>query len=194
MLKNDLWIRKQAEQGMIAPFETSLVRQRCGLPVLSYGVSSYGYDIRLSPEDFRICCPSGKVIDPKSKYEDWAYRRIEPTKTLTGSEYFVIPSNSYALGVAVEKLNVPDNVLVTCLGKSSYARIGLIVNVTPAEPGWIGHLTLEFANASSNPIRVYANEGICQLLFFEGEPCETNYRDRNGKYQDQPEKVVFAKC
>lgn len=187
MIKNDKWIRAQAENGMIAPFEPNLIRKVNDIPVISYGVSSYGYDIRLSDADFRVCRGIDRVVDPKKNY-DWAYKKA----TLLDN-YFIIPANSYALGVAVERLEVPSDILVTCLGKSTYARIGLIVNVTPAEPGWRGHLTLEFANASRNDIMVYADEGICQLLFFQGEPCETNYNDRNGKYQDQSQQVVLAK-
>ena len=107
--------------------------------------------------------------------------------------YFILPAHSYGLGVALEKMKVPPNITVICLGKSTYARLGIIVNTTPAEASWEGHLTLEFSNSSGADCRIYANEGICQLLFFEGDPCETTYRDRKGKYQNQPEKVTLAK-
>lgn len=107
--------------------------------------------------------------------------------------YFILPSHSYGLGVALEKLSVPPDITVVCLGKSTYARLGIIVNTTPAESGWEGHLTLEFSNSSGADCRIYADEGICQLLFFGGDPCDTTYSDRNGKYQHQPERVVTAR-
>ena len=108
-------------------------------------------------------------------------------------EFFILPAHSYGLGVALEKMKVPENITVICIGKSTYARLGIIVNTTPAEAGWEGHLTLEFSNSSGADCRIYANEGICQLLFFEGDPCSTTYEDRKGKYQNQPEQVTLAK-
>ena len=107
--------------------------------------------------------------------------------------YFILPAHSYGLGVALERMRVPANITVICLGKSTYARLGIIVNTTPAEASWEGHLTLEFSNSSGADCRIYANEGICQLLFFEGDPCETTYSDRKGKYQDQAERVTLAR-
>jgi dCTP deaminase len=200
MLKNDRWIKEQAAKGMISPFVPELVRQLLhddshpfhGSPCLSYGSSSYGYDIRLSPADFRIFRHvPGLINDPKA-FDD---RCLEPAwlrKDLAG-DYFILPAHSYGLGVALERLRVPSNITVICLGKSTYARLGIIANMTPAEASWEGHLTLEFSNSSGADCRIYANEGICQLLFFEGEPCETTYQDRAGKYQGQPEAVIAAR-
>ena len=181
-----------AKKGMITPFEPSLVRYREKTPVISYGLGSYGYDIRLSPLEFRIFRHiPGTVVDPKNFNPD----NLEPTaihQDENGS-YFILPAHSYGLGVALEKIQLPDNITVLCIGKSSYARVGIIANLTPAEAGWRGHLTLEFSNSSSADCRIYANEGCCQLLFFEGEPCNVSYETRNGKYQDQPQKVIFSK-
>lgn len=192
MIKNDIWIRKQAEKGMITPFEPSLVRLFEGQKVISYGISSYGYDIRLSPTDFKIFRHiPGTIINPKS---------FNPLNLVSADlytdefgDYFVIPAHSYGLGVALERLEIPDNITVICIGKSTYARTGLIANLTPGEAGWRGYLTLEFSNSSSADCRVYANEGVCQLLFLEGEPCETTYEKRSGKYQDQPQSVTIAR-
>lgn len=202
MLKNDIWIEKQAQNGMITPFINELIR--CEMQshsswehlqkrsVISYGLSSYGYDIRLSPQEFKVFRHiPGTIVDPKA---------FNPNNLVEAElmvdrhgEFFVLPGNSYGLGVALERLEIPKNVTVLCIGKSTYARVGLICNQTPAEAGWKGHLTLEFSNSSDTDCRLYANEGIAQLLFFEGEPCEVSYADRAGKYQNQPEKVVLAK-
>ena len=198
MIKNDSWITQMAEEGLIHPFEPQLVRhvEMSGLhstrPVISYGLSSYGYDIRLSPSEFRIFRHvPGTVVDPKHFNPE----NLEPTslRTDTSGSYFVLPAHSYGLGVALERIQVPDNISVICIGKSTYARCGIIANLTPAEAGWRGHLTLEFSNSSSADCRIYANEGVVQLLFFEGEPCEVSYETRRGKYQDQPEKVTLAR-
>lgn len=198
MLKNDRWITEQAKQGMIEPFEPQLVRQVSldsnGLvrPVLSYGLSSYGYDIRLSPTEFLVFRHiPGTIVNPKR----FNPSNLEPV-TLHSDEdgdYFIIPAHSYGLGVALERLEIPSNITVICIGKSSYARVGLIANLTPAEASWRGHLTLEVSNSSSADCRIYANEGVVQLLFLEGQPCETTYADRAGKYQDQPQKVTLAR-
>lgn len=191
MLKNDLWIIDQAKKGMIAPFEKNLVRET-DKPVISYGVSSYGYDIRLSPEEFLIFRHiPGTVVNPKA----FSPKNLEKV-TLQQDEYgdyFIIPANSYGLGVSLEKIKMPPNVTAICLGKSTYARVGLIANTTPLEASWCGAITLEFSNASSTDCRIYANEGVVQLLFFEGEPCQTTYADRKGKYQDQPAQVVLPR-
>jgi dCTP deaminase len=161
-------------------------------PVLSYGTSSYGYDLRLSAKEFLIFRHvPGTVMNPKR----FNPKNLE-TATLDEDEegrYFILPAHTYGLGVALERLRVPPNITVICLGKSTYARLGIIVNTTPAEAGWEGHLTLEFSNSGGADCRIYAEEGICQLLFFEGDPCETTYRDRAGKYQDQPERVTLAR-
>ena len=204
MIKNDKWIREQAANGMISPFEPVLVRKveiprpghapfgHAQLPVLSFGCSSYGYDLRLSPKEFLIFRHiPGTVMNPKR----FNPANLEPVELHSDSDgdYFILPAHSYGLGVALERLRVPPNITVICIGKSTYARLGVIANMTPAEAGWEGHLTLEFSNSSGADCRIYAGEGICQLLFFEGEPCETTYEDRQGKYQGQPESVITAR-
>jgi dCTP deaminase len=195
MLKSDKWIVEQSTtHGMIAPFEPRMVRfdESRSLGLLSYGTGSYGYDIRLSASDFRIFRHvPGTVVDPKN----FNIANLESAKLRhdANGDFFVLPAHSYGLGVAVEKLSVPRNITVVCLGKSTYARLGIIANTTPAEAAWEGHLTLEFSNASSADCRLYVNEGICQLLFFEGEDCQISYKDRRGKYQNQPEFVTFAR-
>ena len=196
MLKNDLWINQKASEGMINPFQSNLVRHlepnNQQKPVLSYGCSSYGYDLRLSSKEFLIFRHiPGTVMNPKKFNPD----NLEKTVLHhdDDGDFFILPAHSYGLGVALEKMKVPKNITVICIGKSTYARLGIIVNTTPAEAGWEGHLTLEFSNSSGADCRIYANEGICQLLFFEGDPCTTTYKDRRGKYQNQPEKVTLAK-
>ena len=192
MIKNDFWIVKMAKEGMISPFEPQLIRQVENMPVISYGLGSFGYDIRLSPLEFRIFRHiPGTVIDPKN-FNSNNLELTELHQDNNGS-FFILPAHSYGLGVALERLEIPENITVLCIGKSSYARVGLIANLTPAEAGWRGHLTLEFSNSSSADCRIYANEGVVQLLFLEGEPCKVNYETRKGKYQDQPEKVVFSR-
>jgi dCTP deaminase len=198
VIKNDIWITKMAEKGMISPFESSLIRKlqpdpsQIPQPVISYGLSSYGYDIRLSASEFRIFRHiPGTVIDPKN----FNPQNLESTQLHTNESgsYFILPAHSYGLGVALEKLQVPANITVICIGKSTYARCGIIANLTPAEAAWRGHLTLEFSNSSSADCRIYANEGVVQLLFLEGEPCAVNYETRQGKYQDQLEIVTIAR-
>ncbi len=203
MLKSDRWINEQAAAGMIEPFVPELVREvpidnsygeiQYG-PVLSYGTSSYGYDLRLSSAEFLIFRHiPGTVMNPKR----FNPKNLEPAPLHYDEDgngrYFILPAHTYGLGVALERLRVPPNITVICLGKSTYARLGIIVNTTPAEASWEGHLTLEFSNSSGADCRIYAEEGICQLLFFEGDPCDTTYRDRAGKYQDQPERVTLAR-
>jgi len=196
MLKNDIWITEQASKGMLNPFQSKLVRhldpKRKKRAVLSYGCSSYGYDLRLSSNEFLIFRHvPGTVMNPKN----FNPKNLERTSLHNDKDgdYFILPAHSYGLGVALERMRVPENITVICLGKSTYARLGIIVNTTPAEAGWEGHLTLEFSNSSGADCRIYANEGICQILFFEGDPCETTYNDRKGKYQNQPEEVTLAK-
>lgn len=196
MIKSDTWIKARAAEGMIEPFTPDVVRYLLeevpAWPVLSYGCGSYGYDLRLAPDEFLVFRHvPGTVVNPKRFNAD----NLEPVPLRRDEDgaYFVLPAHSYGLGVALERLAVPPTVTVICLGKSTYARAGIIVNATPAEAAWEGHLTLEFSNSSGADCRIYANEGICQLLFFEGEPCETTYSDRCGKYQDQPKAVVTAK-
>ncbi len=198
MIKNDKWIIEQAQNGMISPFESSLVRkislENTGLeiPVLSYGLSSYGYDIRLSPKEFLIFKHiPGTVVNPKN----FSARNLEKVELQTDEygQFFIIPANSYGLGVSLENIAMPPNVTAICLGKSTYARVGLIANITPLEASWKGNITLEFSNSSSTDCRIYANEGVCQLLFFEGDPCQTTYQDRGGKYQNQSHAVTLPK-
>ena len=162
------------EFGMIEPFAPRQVREG----VISYGVSSYGYDMRVAPE-FKIFTNAlSAVVDPK---------RFDPKSFVEFSgDVCIVPPNSFALASSVEYFRIPRNVLTICVGKSTYARCGIIVNVTPLEPGWEGHVTLEFSNTTPLPAKIYANEGACQFLFLEGnEPCETSYADRAGKYMGQ---------
>lgn len=189
MLKNDQWIIEQAEKGMIKPFTSGLIR-KTEIPVLSYGLSSFGYDIRLSPKDFRVFRHiPGTVVDPKNFNP--GNLEAAPLHCEDNGAFFILPAHSYGLGVAVERLEIPDNITVICIGKSTYARCGLIANFTPVEAGWRGNLTLEFSNSSAADCRIYANEGVVQLLFLEGDhPLET-YGNR--KYQDQTETVTLAK-
>ena len=192
MLKNDKWISAKARKGMIRPFTPRLLRRVEGAAVISYGLSSYGYDIRLSPSDFRIFRHvPGTVVDPKQ----FSPRNLEQAKLHRDAhgKFFILPAHSYGLGVALEKLDIPDNITAVCIGKSTYARVGCIANITPVEAGWKGYLTLEFSNSSHADCRIYANEGVVQLLFFEGEPCLTTYATRSGKYQDQKPEVTLPR-
>jgi dCTP deaminase len=171
----DRWIREMAlEHGMIEPFVDRQTREG----VISYGLSSYGYDARVAPE-FRVFTNvDNALVDPKN-FSDRSF--VERT-----GESCVIPPNSFALARTVEYFKIPRDVLVICLGKSTYARCGMIVNVTPLEPEWEGHVTLEISNTTPLPARVYANEGICQFLFLKGDaPPEISYADRKGKYMRQ---------
>jgi len=192
MLKNDKWIIEMASQGMVSPFEDRQICKVDNIPTISYGLSSFGYDIRLSPKEFRIFRHiPGTVLNPKNFNPD----NLELTALQQDEEgsYFILPAHSYGLGVSLEKLDIPNNVIVICVGKSTYARCGIIANVTPAEAAWRGYLTLEFSNSSSADCRIYANEGIIQLIFLEGEPCSVSYEDRKGKYQEQPDQVIFSR-
>jgi len=191
MILCDRRIKALANTGMIVPFIPELVSRVCGNKVISFGLSSYGYDIRLSPKEFKVFRHiPGEVVDAKAFNPSHLVNA--PLKSDERGEYFIIPGNSYGLGVAVERLAIPNHITVTCTGKSTYARVGLIANITPVEAGWQGHLTLEFSNCSPADCRIYANEGVVQLLFFEGEPCDVSYSDRKGKYQNQAEKITSA--
>ena len=174
-LKPDHWIRKMAlEQRMIEPFADRQVREG----VISYGVSSYGYDIRVADEFKIFTNVYSAVVDPKH----FDTRSMVDFK----GEVCIIPPNSFALGRTVEYFRIPRDVLTICLGKSTYARCGIIVNVTPFEPEWEGYVTLEISNTTPLPAKIYANEGIAQVLFFEGdEVCDVSYADKKGKYQKQ---------
>ncbi|MFL6622250.1 MAG: dCTP deaminase [Sulfurifustis sp.] len=178
-IKSDKWIRRMAEQhGMIEPFEPRQVKANGGGAIVSYGTSSYGYDIRCSNEFKIFTNINAAIVDPKhfsaNSFVDFR------------GEVCIIPPNSFALARTVEYFRIPRNVLTLCLGKSTYARCGIIVNVTPLEPEWEGHVTLEFSNTTPLPARIYANEGVAQVIFLESdEICETSYKDRGGKYQGQ---------
>ncbi|VEP13396.1 dCTP deaminase [Hyella patelloides LEGE 07179] len=199
MIKNDKWIIEQSQKGMISPFEEKSIRKAVlgkekEVPTISWGLSSYGYDIRLSPHDFRIFRHiPGTVVDPK-KFNPHNLEQAELHTDEDGSTYFIIPANSYGLGASLESIKMPPNVTAICLGKSTYARVGVIANITPLEASWQGQsITLEFSNASSADVKIYANEGVVQLIFLEGEPCETTYSDRGGKYQNQGYGVTLPK-
>ncbi|MFN0111400.1 MAG: dCTP deaminase [Blastocatellia bacterium] len=186
-VKSDRWILQMCqERQMITPFETGLVRELEGHRIISAGLSSYGYDLRLAADGFRVFSPiASSEIDPKN-FDEKSLIEAPLRTAEDGSQYWLLPPHSYALGATVETFNMPGNVIGICLGKSTYARSGLIVNTTPLEPGWRGRLVLEFSNSADLPIRIYANEGIAQVTFFESdEHCEVTYADRAGKYQNQ---------
>lgn len=178
-IKSDKWIRRMAqEHGMIEPFEPNQVKQVNGQAIVSYGTSSYGYDIRCSSEFKLFTDINSTIVDPKH-FDPKSFVEVH-------GESCIIPPNSFALARTVEYFRIPRNVLTICLGKSTYARCGIIVNVTPFEPEWEGYVTLEFSNTTPLPARIYANEGVAQVVFFESdEACETSYKDRQGKYQGQ---------
>lgn len=178
-IKSDKWIRRMAEQhGMIAPFEPGQVCEMNGQKIVSYGTSSYGYDIRCSNEFKLFTNINSTIVDPKH-FDSNSFVDVM-------GDSCIIPPNSFALARTVEYFRIPRNVLTICLGKSTYARCGIIVNVTPFEPEWEGYVTLEFSNTTPLPARIYANEGVAQVVFFQAdEECETSYRDRGGKYQGQ---------
>ncbi|NOY65654.1 MAG: dCTP deaminase [Nitrospirae bacterium] len=174
VVKNDRWIREMAKEGMIEPFNENQVRKG----VISYGVSSYGYDMRVSDEFKIFTNVNATIVDPKSF-------DLQSLVDFKGAEC-IIPPNSFALARSVEYFRIPRDVLVICLGKSTYARCGIVVNVTPLEPEWEGHVTIEISNTTPLPAKIYANEGIAQLIFLKAEEvCETSYRDKTGKYQAQ---------
>ncbi|ATQ77391.1 MULTISPECIES: dCTP deaminase [Massilia] len=179
-IKSDKWIRKMAaETGMIEPFEPGQVKELDGQRIVSYGTSSYGYDIRCADEFKLFTNINTTIVDPKNFDEN-------NFVDVSGKGFCIIPPNSFALARTVEYFRIPRNVLTICLGKSTYARCGIIVNVTPFEPEWEGFVTLEFSNTTPLPAKIYANEGVAQVLFFESdEVCEVSYKDRGGKYQGQ---------
>jgi len=179
-LKPDRWIRKMAlEQKMIEPFVDKQVRQG----VISYGVSSYGYDVRVADEFMIFTNVHSAIVDPKN---------FDPKSMFEfQGDVCIIPPNSFALARTVEYFRIPRKVMTICLGKSTYARCGLIVNVTPFEPEWEGFVTLEISNTTPLPAKIYANEGLAQVLFFEAdEVCEVSYADKKGKYQNQQTIVL----
>jgi dCTP deaminase len=178
-IKSDNWIRRMAEQhAMIEPFEPGQVRNDERGRIISYGTSSYGYDVRCADEFKIFTNVHSATVDPKN-FDEKSFVDIK-------NDYCIIPPNSFALARTVEYFRIPRSVLTICLGKSTYARCGIIVNVTPLEPEWEGHVTLEFSNTTNLPAKIYANEGVAQMLFFESdEVCAVSYKDRGGKYQGQ---------
>jgi len=186
-VKSDRWIRRMAEESnLIQPFSAQLVRETEGRRIISAGASSYGYDMRLADDGFRVFSPiHGREIDPKHFDED---SLIEPPLRTAedNSKYYLLPPHSYGLGVTVETFKMPRNVTGLAIGKSTYARVGLFLNTTPLEAGWTGRLVVELANLADLPLRVYVNEGIGQVIFLESdEDCDVTYEDRGGKYQNQ---------
>ena len=179
-IKSDKWIREMATNySMIEPFEPKQIRlDKSNEKIISYGTSSYGYDVRCSNEFKVFTNINSAIVDPKE---------FDPNSFVDVSgDCCVIPPNAFALASTIEYFKIPRNILTVCLGKSTYARCGIIVNVTPLEPEWEGHVTLEFSNTTSLPAKIYANEGVAQMVFFESdEICEVSYKDRGGKYQGQ---------
>ena len=172
---SDKWIRKMSkEKNMISPFEEKQVRG----DKISFGLSSFGYDARVSDEFKIFTNVNSEIVDPKD---------FKPTNFITKKTLeCIIPPNSFVLARTVEKFKIPEDIMVICLGKSTYARCGIIVNVTPLEPGWEGYVTLEFSNTTPLPAKIYANEGVAQFIFLQGnEKPEVSYADRNGKYMGQ---------
>jgi dCTP deaminase len=178
-VKSDHWIRRMvADHRMIEPFEPDQVRRVADHRVISYGTSSYGYDVRCAPEFKIFTNINSAIVDPK-QFDESSF--VDVT-----ADICIIPPNSFALARTVEYFRIPRQVLTICVGKSTYARCGIIVNVTPLEPEWEGHVTLEFSNTTTLPAKIYANEGIAQMIFFESdEVCATSYNARGGKYQGQ---------
>ncbi|UPT74421.1 MAG: dCTP deaminase [Elusimicrobiota bacterium] len=175
MIKSDKWIREMStKHKMIEPF----VERQDGKGKISFGLSSYGYDMRVADEYKVFTNVHGTLVDPK-QFDAKAFVDIK-------ADTCTVPPNSFALARSLEKFKIPREVLAVCLGKSTYARCGIIINVTPLEPGWEGYLTIEISNTTPLPAKIYSNEGIAQLLFFGGDQlCETSYSDRKGKYMDQ---------
>jgi dCTP deaminase len=178
-VKSDRWIRRMANEfQMIDPFEPGQVKEIDGRRIVSYGTSSYGYDIRCADEFKLFTNINSTIVDPKA-FDEKNFVDVK-------AGFVIIPPNSFALARTVEYFRIPRNVLTICLGKSTYARCGILVNVTPFEPEWEGYVTLEFSNTTPLPAKIYANEGVAQVVFFESdEVCETSYKDRGGKYQGQ---------
>jgi dCTP deaminase len=174
-IRPDHWIRRMAkEHGMIEPFEDAQVRKG----TVSYGLSSYGYDMRVAPEFKIFTNVNNAIVDPKA-FDDKSFVDFH-------GDVCIVPPNSFALARSIEYFRIPRSVITLCVGKSTYARCGIITNVTPFEPEWEGFVTLEISNTTPLPARIYANEGIAQVIFFESdEECETSYKDRKGKYQGQ---------
>lgn len=186
-IKSDKWIKKMSqEHNMIEPFEAGQIKVSNNQKIVSYGTSSYGYDVRCADEFKIFTNINSSIVDPKN-FNDKNFVDFK-------GDVCIIPPNSFALARTVEKFKIPRDTLVICLGKSTYARCGIIVNVTPLEPEWEGYVTLEFSNTTPLPAKIYANEGVAQMLFFQSdEECETSYADKGGKYQGQI-GVTLPKC
>lgn len=178
-IKSDTWIRQMAlSRDMITPFETTQVRYNESGRIVSYGTSSYGYDVRCADEFKVFTNIHSAIVDPKA-FDSNSFMDLK-------SDVCIIPPNSFVLARTVEYFKIPRDVLTICVGKSTYARCGIIVNVTPLEPEWEGHVTLEFSNTTPLPAKIYAHEGVAQMLFFQSDDaCHTSYKDRAGKYQGQ---------
>ncbi len=178
-IKSDRWIEHMSrDHGMIEPFQSTQMRENETGRIISYGVSSYGYDVRCANEFKIFTNINSAIVDPK-EFDATSFVDVQ-------SNVCIIPPNSFALARTIEYFRIPRNILTICLGKSTYARCGIIVNVTPLEPEWEGHVTLEFSNTTTLPAKIYANEGVAQMIFLEAdEVCAVSYRDRAGKYQGQ---------
>jgi dCTP deaminase len=186
-IKSDAWIKRMSRtQNLIDPFEEKLIRAVADRRIISSGLSSYGYDCRLARDEFKVVSPvTGTEIDPKN-FDPNSLLDVPIRRADDGSDYWLLPPHSYALGVTIERFQIPRNVTALAIGKSTYARCGLIANTTPLEANWCGRLVVELYNAANLPVRLYAEEGFIQILFFESdEECDTSYSDRGGKYQDQ---------
>ncbi|HKA22044.1 MAG TPA: dCTP deaminase [Blastocatellia bacterium] len=186
-IKSDAWIKRMSRaQNLIDPFEEKLIRAVADRRIISSGLSSYGYDCRLARDEFKVFSPvTGTEIDPKN-FDPNSLLDVPIRRADDGSDYWLLPPHSYALGVTIERFQIPRNVTALAIGKSTYARCGLIANTTPLEANWCGRLVVELYNAANLPVRLYAEEGFIQILFFESdEECDTSYSDRGGKYQDQ---------
>ena len=199
MILSDKWIR--AQKGMIEPFTPRLVRDEDGRKVVSYGVSSYGYDIRLGKRFLMRKAASANcwggncgILDVHDAALSDEFEEAKTTSWSKGKEVLMLPPHGFALGVSMERIKVPEDVLVICMNKSTYARVGMECRTTPLEPGWEGYVTLELFNHTDAFVPVYVGEGCCQLLFLKGnEPCGTTYASRGGKYQNQPAEPVVSR-
>ncbi len=188
----------KTDENLIYPFMPRQIRHvdtgfdELNYKAVSYGLSSYGYDMRLSDTSFKVFHRiPGVVVDPK-QFDDANLEHAKLQHSDNGA-FFVLPAHTYALGVSMERFNLPSNITGICLGKSTYARCGVIVNITPLEAGWKGYLTIEISNSSDSDVRIYANEGIAQVLFSAGKQCRVSYADRGGKYQDQDKEITLPR-
>lgn len=191
MIQSDNEIQQLAQNGMITPYLPELMSLKGVVKAISFGQSSYGYDFRLADEVQIFTATNQVVIDPK-QFDSSVMVQADIHDAGNG-QYFLLPPHSFALGHTVESFIIPDDIITLCLAKSTYARVGFYLNVTPFEPGWRGCPTIEMMNSTALPMKVYIGEGVGQLLFFKGNPCKVTYADRKGKYQGQPDRVVVAR-